>query len=367
MTMPSDVGDITTFYLENFMPKTWQDIARPRQFYAVTELLNKRRKMEPASEKTTWNLKVNSAANTTADSFFSEDSLNRIDLGIKAELKWSYQKTHMLWDRREPALRSSSETKILDYMDMQKTDMYDGFYEQNENWFWTLPTAPNDGSAGDPVPFGVPYYVTQSSTTAFGFNGDVPTNYTTVAGVSPTTYPKWKNGTFRYTSMNNGDFSKKLGEAMDKCQFGSPRPGSDNEEEPALDFELVSSYKPWQDYQDFLFESNDTTGMDAGKYRGGRPSYSMNYQMFRGVPWSWSPAISEVSGTARDLNEPVYGLNWSTWDVCSQNGLFMEQDEPIKLNNSHNTRVVWMDTALQYRCNNRRLNFVGRAVNASAT
>ena len=72
--------------------------------------------MEPASEKVTWNVKTNSAGNTTADSFFSEDSLNRIDLGKKAELKWSYQKTHMVWDRREPALRSRSETQILDYM-----------------------------------------------------------------------------------------------------------------------------------------------------------------------------------------------------------------------------------------------------------
>ena len=115
--MPSDIGDITTFYLENYMAKSWADAIRPYQYYTCAdELFTKRRKKGPPSEKMTFNLKIRQSDNTTADSFFKADSLNRVDLGIKGEVKWHFQKTHFMVDRREPAMLSGSKTQILDYL-----------------------------------------------------------------------------------------------------------------------------------------------------------------------------------------------------------------------------------------------------------
>lgn len=361
----TSIQDIMTFYLEKFMANTWEDASRDYQhFVTADELFTKRRKRSPASERCTFNLKVDTADNTVPDSFFKADSLNRVDLGIKGAVNWHFQKTHFMADSREPALLSGSETQILDYMKMQESDMYDGFFKKNEDWFWTLPTGPNDGTIGDPLPFGLPYWLVQSSTAAFGFNGGLPSGYTDVGGVSSTTYPKWKNGTFTYGSMSSEDFGKKISEAIDKCQFRAPKPMGENVPSRSS-YKLYSSYKPYQDYQDSLFNANDNIGTDLGKYRGGAPSSTVNEQHFRGIPWIWVPALTEVGGTARDLNEPVYGVNWDTFEVKSYHDFFMKRTKPIVLDDAHNTVVQWMDTGYQIYNTSRRSNFVGRATTAS--
>jgi hypothetical protein len=366
----SDIGDIVTFYLEDYSEKkTWSDAVRDYQhFITADELFTKRRVDAPASEKCTWNLKVDRAQNTTADSFFKPDSLNRVDLGTKGELKWHFQKTHFMVEKREPAMRSKSRTQILDYLKMQESDMYDGFFEQNEDWFFTLPTYPNDGTAGDPLPFGLPYWITKYTSTApFGFNGAYPTGYTAgKGGVSDTTYSKWKNGTGLYASMSDSDFVALLSQCFDKCHFRAPR-GGFGENVPARNYQLMSSYKPWQDYQHHIYGSNDDTGMDAGKWRGGKPGDNFGYNIFRGIQWEWVPALTEVGGDARDLREPVYGINWDTFSLKTYDNLFMDRSDPIDLDGQHNTVVQWMDTAYQIVCNSLRQNFVIAAATASST
>jgi hypothetical protein len=166
--------------------------------------------------------------------------------------------------------------------------------------------------------------------------------------------------------MSSEDFGRKLSESVDKCHFSPPRPSGETVPSRSS-YGLYSGYKAYADYQDLLYNMNDNIGSDAGKFRGGPPSNSIGQQLFRGIPWEWVPALTEVGGTARDLNEPVYGLNWDTFQVKSYDDWFMKRHAPIKLDDAHNTVVQWMDTAYQYYCTNRRANFVGRAATASAT
>jgi len=362
----TNVQDVVNFYLENFMANTWADAARPYQDYTTArELFTKRRKRGAPSEKMTFNLKVNSSDNTVPDSFFKADSLNRQDLGIKGEVKWSFQKTHFMVDAREPAMNSGSELEILDYMKMQESDMYDGFFEKNEEYFWTLPASPNDGTSGDPLPFGIPYWLVSSTTAEFNFNTSLPGSYANIGNVVPATYPKWANGAFAWNSVSNDDFCRKMSEAMDKCHFRPPAPKG--ESVPSRSYGLYSTYAPYQAYQDLLFNINDDIGQDAGKYRGGRPTGDLGTQHFRGIPWTWVPAMSEVGGVARDLNESIYGINWDTVEVKSYGDWFMKRGSPIILDEAHNTIVQWMDTGYQIYCKSRRQNFVGRQVTASST
>ena len=370
--MPSDIGDVTTFYLENFMADTWADAVRPYQYYTTAnELFTKRRVRDNPSERMTFNLKVAEADNTTADSFFKADSLNRVDLGLKGTVKWHFQKTHFLVEKREPAMLSGSETQILNYLKMLESDMYDGFFKYNEVKCWTDPAYPNNGTAGDPLPFGIPHWIQGSTTDAFGFNGGdgdytVANGTTGIGGVLEANAAGWHNGTGRYASMSNSDFCKLTSEALNKCRFLPPKPGF-GEEVPQPSYALYSSYKPFQDYEDLLYASNDDIGSDMGKYRGGKPSNETGAHMFRGIRWEWVPALSEVGGAARDLNETVYGVNWDTFQVKTYGDLFMDRSDPIQLDMQHNTVAQWMDTGYQMYCNNRRSNFALRAATASST
>lgn len=354
----SSVADITTFYLETF-EKDWTDAVRPYQNHMVArELFTKRRIKGAPSERNTFNLKVKQSGNTKSSSLFSQDSINRVDLGIKGTTKWHLQNTHFVVDEREPAFMSGSATQILDYLKMQEADMYDGFFQQNEEWAWTLPAANNDGSVYDPLPLGFPYWLVQSPTAAFGFNGGTPLNYSDVAGVDTTMYPEFKNGTFTYNSIANGDFLKKCSEALNKCDFETPHP-NDGENTPERKYGMSSSFTPWHDYQDVLYASNDNIGSDAGKYRG-IPTNTVGMQYFMGVPWSWVAALGDPNSPAYDSNDPVYGINWDTFLVKTYGDLFMDRKEPIRLDQAHNTIVTWMDTGYQICCRSRRQNFVAR-------
>jgi len=362
----SDIGDIVKFFLEDYQADTWRDAARNYTHYiCAEELFTKRLATGDASEKCTWNLKVAQSGNTRTSAFFKKDTYNRVDLGVKGEAKWSFQDTHMILDVREPAFMNRNRLQILNYLKMQKSDMYDGFFEANEEWLWSLAAAPNDGSSGDVVVNGIPRYIVPSATAEFGFNGGHPSGYSDVGGLSRTTYPKLKNGTATYSSVD--DLEKKLTRALNKCRFKSPYKGSAalGEKQPATTYGLYSSYKPWEDWQTSLYDLNDNIGPDRGKYRGA-VNNELGVQMYRGIPWYWVDVLTNEDSPARNLNEPIYGLNWDTWKVKQYGDLFMKYTDMKAVPDSHNTMAAFMDTGYQLVCESYRENFVIQSTTASA-
>jgi hypothetical protein len=359
-TTASDIRDIVNAYLEDFDDK-WTDVVRDRQYYTTAdEFFTKRLTTGHPSEKMTFNLKTDQAENTTADSFFKEDSLNRTDLSRKGEVKWHFQKTHFLVDRREPAMMSGSKTRIFDYLEMLKSDMYDGFFDKNEDYVWTEPAGLNDGSTGDPLPWGIPSWVTTTgATAAVGLNGgDTANNSTgTVGGVVLTQVPNFKNWNGTFASMDNADFGRKMAQIIRKCNYKAPKPTASENVLDNSTFGMYSDETPFQDYEDALFGSNENVGADLAKWRSGGGGQEVGTHIFNGVTWRWVPALSE-SGAAQLSTSAVFLLNWSTWDVKSYGDLFMDTSEPLTINNQHNTVATWMDSGWQMCCKNRRGNGV---------
>ena len=358
----SDVRDITTAFVENYMQDKWSNVVREYQHHVTAdELFTKRMKRGDPSEKITFNLKTDEADNTQADSFFKKDSLNRVDLFRKGEVKWSFQKTHFLVDAREPVLNSGNKNRIFDYYLGLKQDMMDGLFKANEGFTWTNPAYPNDGSSGDPVPWGIPHWLTTYTTTSdFGLNGGAPTGYASAGtdsrgNVSNTLVPNWKNATFAWTSMSNSSFCKKASEALNKCDFKAPKPSKEEIETSTSNFGMYSDYSPFEDYEDALYGSNESVGEDMGRFRGGKPSGQIGYHYFRGIPWRWVAALTN-DGDAQVSSPTVYFINWSTF-VCEHYGdWFMKTGTPISLDEQHNTIVQWMDTGWQMYCTNLRAN-----------
>jgi hypothetical protein len=363
-----DILDIGNAYLEDHdgPDAKLHDASRLYRKHIGTSELWARKKTGAPADSFTWNIKTGSADNTQLDGLFSKDNLNRTDLTSKATGRYSMQKTHFLYDRREPAFMSGSKTQIYDYLKTQEWDMYDGFFEQNEEYVWTVPTAPNTGTTGDIAPYGIPSQIVQDTTQAFGFNGGDHSTYSDTFGLVKDNNVKLRNGTATYSSADQ--MEEVLNDALDLCSFEPPYKGSSalGEDVPDMNYGLYSSRKPYKDYQTLLYASNDNIGADMGKYRN-RATGGAGPQQYRGVPWYEVPALSLVGGAVRDLNEPIYGLDWSTWEIRTYGGMFMQKDEVIKLNDSHNTFVCWMDTGYQMICKSFRNNFVLRATTASAT
>lgn len=363
MAMPNDVGltaDISLWYYDKHMPKGWRDAARPYQKYTFAKLVKDRVKRNIRGTGCSFNMLVGDNANTEATQLYDDDTVTRTEMGLKGSLDWHMQKTHMLYDRREEVFQSRSldGERILDHLNQQKRAMYDGFFKQNEHYLWTSPAATADGTTGTPIlPYGIPYHVVKAASAGdFGFNGIHASGYSAWAGNSRSTYPELKNGTFTYADVTHEDFCQNLSEAFDKCNFSPPEAPVDGEIVPTQDYELLSHYTPYQKYQLLQIGSNDSIGPDMGKYRG---VVGKSVQYFRSVPWSYVPALALSSGTAEDTDEPIYGLDWSTWQLSAAEGMFMHIDPPQQQFGNHNVYVQWMDSIYQIICDLPRSNFVG--------
>lgn len=306
-------------------------------------------------------LLINGYSNFTLDSFFSPESINRQDLGDQASVTWSVMKTHYAVDRREPGWGDgASPAQIYNYLNLQVSNMYQKYHDELERLYWTLPASPNDGSAGNVSPWGIPYHIRQSATAAVGPNGTSATGYVgSWAGLDRTTEPKLANYTAVASSMSHADFVDKGAEMLAKMSWKPPRPDAD-----AMTFtprfEIVSGYAALKAYQDLCKASNDNIGSDMARYRNSGSA------MFHGHPWIWSDALTSSTlpdGTANaayDSNGPCYFIDHSSFQLFGAQGWYNRLNDPIELDSPHNVVVVWMDSIWNLMCLNPRCNGVIR-------
>ncbi len=345
----------------------WRNRSRKYQRCPAYSEFTSRKKDGEASATFTWDIKTTQYSNREYDSLYGKDSLNRENVMSKATSRYSMQKTHYLLDRREPAMLSGQTSRIYDYIDVQKANMHDANIEDNEEDMWRATVGPNDGTAGDIQVFGIPHYITATgATSTFGFNGGEASGYDRTAGLEKDVNAGLKNGNGTFTSMDELD--DLLNDAMDLSYFDPPYKGSAalGETTPDMSYVLWSTRKWYKEYSKYLYTMNDDIGRDAGKFRGelSKTGGTMHY---RGVPWSWIPAISKVSGTVRDLSESVYGLDLSTWSFMTQGGIWEQPTELLRVDDAHNVYKQFLDTISQLVCEDFQANFRLTQATASAT
>ncbi len=361
-----DILDIAQAYYADPDRNKLYDASRPYQNYTLCNFFFGQKKSKPASDSFTWNILTGELNNAQASGLYAKDTLNRNDVMTKATGRWHQQKTHVMFDKFEPAMQSKSEMQIYDYMDAQHLAMYNDFYKFNEDLLGTLPAASNDGSSGEILPYGLPFHLAKNTTTAaFGHNGSNASGYSTTCGLDKSTNSNLKHGTGMYAG--GYDLEDKLNDATDLCDFQSPYEGAAALGEQVLtsDFSLISTRAPFKTYQDLLYSMNDNIGPDAGKFRSRAGSDGKGTVYYKGIPWSWCSSLSKAGGVARDLREPVYGLKKSTWEVYTQNGIFLQRDETRAVDDAHTVFKTFFDTFYQLICKSYRDNFVLCASTAS--
>ena len=341
------------------------DVARQLRNFSVTEEFENKELRSKDSKDFRHELVVGSYNNIQYDSFFNPDSLTRSPLGQEGTSYWSMVKTGYAVDRREPGWPTkTSAEQIVDVFKLHRKNMIERFYEDAELQKWSLAAAPNDGSGAYVVPNGVPYFLVQSTTRAVGYNGGHPSGYSSVSGLSRTTYPQLKNMTGTYAAVSHTDFAAQLSKMIDLLRWEMPTPDA-IEVQGSSNYIIESTYDPFAEYQTLATSSNTDIGPDMGKYRGKVP---MGAQYFRGVPWVWRSALNE--STLRDGSanpayagagvDPIYVRDKSTWKLYGAQGLWMDESEPSWQDNPHNAVSFHMDHVYQRVCIAPQLNGVLR-------
>ncbi len=317
-------------------PKFTDISSNLQEHVAMDKLISKKRLVLESGYGIQFNILVaqsNAARNVALG---QSDNTNLVDGMIQANTVWRNTQTsymmigQLMAMNREPA-------RIVDYVKQQRIMALISLAELMETIFWQAP------SASDALtPFGIPYWITKNATK--GFNGGVLTGYTTVAGVSPTTYPNWQNWTAPFTAVSRDDFIRQAREAAVKTRFKPATQGIPTAQIGGDEYGYYTNYAVIQPLEESVESQNDNLGSDVASQDG--------KVLFRRTPVVWVPWLD------RDSTNPFYGINWSWLRVYVLEDWWMKETNIQYTPGQHTVSSHFLDLTYQFLTKNRRASFV---------
>lgn len=120
-------------------------------------------------------------------------------------VEWRKAITHYSWARDEKALQGvedmtrSARFKVFKrVLDNKIAGAYQSLYNLSEAALWAIPDPDKMETTDEGVPNSLPVFMNEFDNSLFQAPG--LTAYTAIEGISPVTYPRWRNGFAKYTS-----------------------------------------------------------------------------------------------------------------------------------------------------------------------
>jgi hypothetical protein len=332
-----EIADLVTTTQKELGRLKWTDLTGDLQEYiAMPQLLKKEKVQFDGGQAIQWNFMVDDNGQARNTGLYEVDNYNVNDVMKTASIPWRHTNTNYAIDEREIAINGSAATKIVDLVKVRRVAAMVSLAKLMETDFWGKPAS----SADEVAPYGVDYWVVKNATE--GFNGGIPSGFTDVAGLSPTTYPRWKNWTAEYTSITKPDLVTKMRAAATKTMFRPPVDVSDYNR--GNRFGYYTNYDVVSSLETLVENQNENLGKDVASMDGA--------VMFRRNPVVWVPELDS------DSQDPVYGLNWGVFCPVFLKGYYMKEDKARQHPNQHNSVVTDIDTSYNWKCTDRRRLFI---------
>ena len=336
------LADLTTLTLGKLERASWTDISTDLQEFIVMPMILKEKKVQVQSGRTAATFYAQVGVNTNGKhvGFYNTDTTGVAELSKELSVPWSLYQNSFAFDVREIALNDGGE-QLVNLLKMKRHAMMVETAKDMEDAFWGAPASSSDNL----VPLGVDYWLVQNATQ--GFNGGLPSGFSDVAGLDPSTYTRWSNWTDTFSAVSKDDLIAKIRLAFYKTTWKSPHiyPDLSGSEYKRA---LYSTYAVVSDMERLAETQNTDLGNDLASKDG--------TVMIKRTPVFAVPKLDEShDGTSDD---PVYGIDWNTVEPRFKKGWFAKESAAKEKANSHNTLVVFLDTIYQYVCTNRRRNFV---------
>ena len=331
-----NLGDLLLNTLKDLGRPKFTDLSVDLQDYPAFKQLFKQNRVTLDSGKgIQFNVLMNHSQAAVHQGLYAPDTVHIMDGMVQGSMDWRHTTSNYGLDEREVAM-NRSPAQIVDLVNERRIQSRVAMIELMENTFWRFTAATDTDS-----PKGVPYFVTKNASE--GFNGGIPTGYSDVAGISPTTYPRWNNYTAPYTAVSPDDFMRKLRKCCRKTRFEPPV-----ENTPTFNtgdnYGFYTNEPLMAGLEELLMAQNENLGDDIV------PKY--NSAMLKRTPLKWVPRLDE------DSTNPFYGINWGTYKTYVLRGFWMKEKVVSSTAESHNVWVVFVDCSYQWVCKDRRRNFV---------
>jgi hypothetical protein len=246
----------------------------------------------------------------------------------------------------EEPIMNSGASRIVELVKIRRMSEFASVIVGLERHIWTAPDPTDEVSI-----YPIPYWIVKSNTavtTNNGFNGTVPTGFTTVGGLTPTTAPGTPGGRYRnyatqYTTIAKNDLVRKMRHGARYTGF-KPIAEGGSHYDTGDDMAWYSNYSVVSVLEEILESQNENLGKDLASMDG--------KSLFRGAP------IEVVQELDNDTTNPVYGIQWATFGFVRMRGVWMK-DIPIPVNpNQPTMSTVHNISRTNTVCYNRRRNMV---------
>jgi hypothetical protein len=334
-----DIADLVAGTLKELGRMKFQQIAQNLQDYEVFPNWFKKDKVTFDSgigiQRTLMN-RLSGAARHVG--LMDTDTVNITDLIDQLDVPWRHVQTNWAFIYQE-TLTNRGEALVFNVIKPRRAAAMIDLVEELENKAWASPASSSDKLN----PFGIPYWIVKNSST--GFNGGAASGHTTVAGVSLTDSPTFKNYTVTYEDVSKLDLIKKLRTAHRKVRFKSPVDIQDYRGGKGDRYRLYTNEEVFSTIEDVGEAQNENLGRDIASMDG----FSM---AFRGHPIRWVPKLDA------DTENPIYGVDHSTFMPVCLKGDYLREGAAKPAPNQHNVYQVFVDLTYNYLCFDRRRNFV---------
>jgi hypothetical protein len=339
----SGIADILVAGLAELGEGKWTDISVDLQeFHALPNLMKKNRVSIQSGHAVEWTLKTAHNESARSTGLYSEDRYNVPNTLTTASVEWRYAEGSYQFDHREIDM-NKGKRQIVDLLKSRRHDAMVSIAEFFEEKFWQVPASTNTLD-----PYGVPYYIVKSATDAAtdttrnGFNGSTPSGYTTVAGVNPTTYTRWRNYADAYTALTKDDAVSKIWRATSMTGFKPPV------QSPSFNtgdrYQIYTTYKAHKALKNLAENQNDNLGSDLDSMHGD--------VRIRRIPINWVPQLDA------DTTDPFYGINWGVTQLAVKSNWWNKETVIDRVGGQHNVCSVFMDFQYQFIVRDRRRNWV---------
>ena len=340
---PSDLDDLVVATLPLFKRHKITDISTDLNEYVSSKIMNEKMVTERGGERINYKVKVRNTGLARNTGMLSEDVTGIEDVLVSASVPWTKQTVNWSYSVDEPEFQSDPET-IIDILRVRDLDAMTDMAELNEENLWSAPTSTSDNR-----PMGIPFWLQKDTNTAANdgtLNGRDPSGFSAGrAGLSSTTYPKWRNWTFRYSAYTIDDLVRKIKRSLVFTKFVPPVPT------PELGYgsasrEIYTTYRVIEPLERLCENRNENLGNDLARYMG--------QVVVGGVPMRLSHYLE-----ANDTNDPLYGVDWGVFRPFVLKGRNMRRMGPMQMPRQHDGKTVHYDTWMNYACYNLRKCWVG--------
>lgn len=340
--LPDQIDDFVNLTLSQFKRHKWTDISLEHQEYVSATLITEKKVEERGGKDISFRLKTKNTGNARNTGLYAQDVTAVEDVTITASVPWAMQTTNFSYDIYEDLFQSDRETIIRELV-IRDHDAMSDMAELNEENLWSAPS-----STSDTRPMGIPFWIQKDASTTPGgaFNGGNPSTHSAGrAGVDSTEYPRWKNWTFGYTTVDLDTLVPRVKKAMAFTKFMAPVP------HPELGYgksnhQIYTTYRVQEPLERLAEKRNDNLGGDLAKY--------VNTVTIGGVPVKWVPYLE-----SNDTSDPLYGINWKCFRPFAKKGASMRRNPPKQAARQHTVREVHIDNWSNYAGVNMRELWVG--------